>query len=93
LSSKFRCAFLQPRNEWEAAAQRGPSLDLEIIAQGKADEKDGNDRKKVLKDYLTFRAVRWNGEGANIAIGAEQKFFDTSHQISGKSLRLKIAAS
>jgi len=36
-------------------------LDLEIIAQGEADEKHANDRKEVLEDHQELKACRRNG--------------------------------
>jgi hypothetical protein len=50
-------------------------LDLEIIAQGKADEKHKNDRNNVLNNQPDLEAARWHGK-TTAKTGAEQKFFD-----------------
>jgi hypothetical protein len=39
----------------------GPSLDLEIIAQGEADEKHEDDRKGILPEHQPVVAFRGNG--------------------------------
>jgi len=39
----------------------GPSLDLEIIAQRNADEKDAGDREEILRDHQELKAFWGNG--------------------------------
>jgi hypothetical protein len=52
-----------------------PLLDLEIIAQGQADEKDEDDRNNILNNQPDLEAARWHGKAIAKA-GAEQKSFD-----------------
>jgi hypothetical protein len=54
----------------------GPSLNLEIIAQGEADERDEDDRNEVLSQHQLLIAFRRNERARTVAAGAEKKFFD-----------------
>jgi hypothetical protein len=59
----------------EARKKGGPSLDLEIIAEGEAEEKNEGNRNDVLSDHPELQAFRWNGQ-ASVKPRTEQKFFD-----------------
>ena len=56
-----------------ARGKGGPSLDLEIIAQGEADEKDKDDRKDVLRDHQQLKTFRRNGRRQAISAATRAK--------------------
>ena len=85
MSSKSGCAFLPPYDQWIFLRLKGTehekhgsstaSLDLEIIAQGEADEKRDDDRKEGLPDHKPLIAFRWD-RMAILFVEAKEKFLD-----------------